>query len=402
MLYLSRVPAPAPLEGLKVLDLSRVLAGPYATQRMADLGAQVIKVERPGLGDETRTWGPPWQEGSGFSSYFTSVNRGKKSVAIDFSFPEGLELVLDLAANADVVMHNFRPDSAAKLGLDHAALAKASPGVIICRISGFGDRREPAARPGYDLVVQAESGMMAITGNPDCDPHKVGVAIVDVLTGMEACSAILAALHRRDRTGIGADIDVPLLDTAFSGMANVSQSALATGVDPPRNGNAHASIVPYEPFPTADGQIVVAAANEGLWHHLCEAIEQPQLANDPRFATNPDRVKHRKELEDVLDEVFSKRSSDEWYEAISARGVPCGRVLGIRAGIAAAAASGDPVTLTLSDGTEVIGPPARIDGERLAATSPPTQLGADTDEILLAAGIAADRLAPMRDAGVIE
>jgi len=255
-----------PLAGVRVVDLSRVLAGPYATMTLADLGADVVKIEHPAGGDETRAWGPPFAGGE--SAYFLSVNRGKRSVAVDLKDPEGRDLALELCARADVVIENFRPGGAARLGLDYEAVRARRPDVVYCTISGFGSR-EPSDRAGYDFTVQAESGLMAITGEPDGEPVKVGVAIVDVLTGLNAATAILAALHRRDVTGEGDRVEVSLLDTAFAALVNVGANALLTGEEPRRYGNAHPSIVPYQPFRAADGWIAVAAANDGLYSKLC-------------------------------------------------------------------------------------------------------------------------------------
>ena len=262
-----------PLAGVRIVDLSRVLAGPYATMTLADLGADVVKIEHPGGGDETRTWGPPFAGGE--SAYFLSVNRGKRSVALNLKDPDGRDLALELCARADVVIENFRPGGAARLGLDYETVRERRPDVVYCTISGFG-AREPRHRTGYDFTVQAESGLMAITGEPDGEPTKVGVAIVDVLAGLNAATAILAALRRRDLTGEGDLVEVSLIDSAFAALVNVAANALLTGEEPGRYGNAHPSIVPYQPFRAADGWIAVAAANDGLYARLCEAIDRPE------------------------------------------------------------------------------------------------------------------------------
>lgn len=382
-----------PLAGLTVADFSRVLAGPYATQRLGDLGADVVKVERPGEGDETRSWGPPFRNGR--SSYFTSVNRGKRSLAVDLGTEEGREVAAALCRASDVVVHNFRPSTAGRLGLDHASLVRSRPDAISCVISGFGTARVPSGRPGYDLVVQAESGLMAITGKPEGAAIKVGVAVVDVLAGLEAATAILAALAGRDRQGGGAAIEVPLLDSAFAAMVNVAQGALDTGDEPLRHGNDHPSIVPYGPFAAADGRIVVAAANDGLWARLCEAIGAPDLGSDPRYARNPDRVENRAELGEHLDRIFLSRPAAEWIDLLGEAGVPCGRVVGVIDALAGAEAAGEAVTVELDDGVEVIGPPARFGGERLHSPAGPPALGEHTDEVLARLGYdreAIDRL----------
>ncbi len=315
-----------PLAGLRVLDLSRVLAGPYCTMLLSDLGAEVVKVERPGTGDETRTWGPPWAGEA--SAYFLAVNRGKRSVALDLGSEEGRGAARALAARADVVVENFRPGGAERLGLGWEALRAENPALVLCSIRGLGD-----GRAGYDLVAQAESGLMSITGPPDGPPHKVGVAIVDVLAGLNAAVAILAAL----RGGAGRRVEVSLLDAALSALVNVAQGVLVTGEDAARHGNAHPSIVPYEPFRAGDGVwIVIAAANDGLWARLADALGLAELAADPRFATNPARVEHRLSLVPLLGERLAERPADEWLEILAAAGVPCGRVRGVQEALAAA------------------------------------------------------------------
>ena len=390
-----------PLAGIRVLDLSRVLAGPLATQRLADLGAHVIKVERPGTGDETRHWGPPWQPATGQSTYFTSVNRGKRSVALDFASPQGKEILFALAASADVVIHNLLHSSAAKLGLTKAAFEAASPGIVICSISGFGPHRQPDSRPGYDLIAQAESGLMSITGSPSGEPSKVGVAIVDVLTGLEAATAILATLVGRKKTDEAVEIEVSLLDSAMAGMVNVGQGVLATGSDGPRYGNAHASIVPYETFGTREGQIVLAASNDLQWQRLCSVLGDDSLSTDVRFQTNPDRVENRDELLPLIHAALAVKDAGEWIEVISGVGVPCGMILSVNEGIAAAKLAGDRVSINLSDGTEVIAAPARINGEVVTALEPPASLGQHTDEVLSEIGISGDQIESLRASGVL-
>ncbi len=298
-----------PLEGIRVLDLSRVLAGPYCSMLLADLGADVVKVERPGEGDETRTWGPPYAGGE--AAYFLSVNRGKRSVAVDLARPEGRDVVRRLARGDRVVLENFRSGGAAKLGVGYDDLAAENPDLVYCSITGFGSDRDPT-RPGYDFVVQAESGLMAVTGEPDGPPLKVGVAVVDVLTGYAAATSILAALAG----GHGARLEVSLLDSALSALVNVAESTLVTGAEPRRYGNAHPNIVPYQTFAAADGQLAVAAANDGLYRRLCAVLERPDLAHDPRFETNPARVEHREALIPELEREFSARPAAEWLERL--------------------------------------------------------------------------------------
>ena len=284
-------PGSAPLAGVRVADLSRVLAGPYCTMLLADLGADVVKVERPEGGDETRSWGPPFAGGE--AAYYLSVNRSKRSCALDLSQPDGRALALELCAGADVVIENFKIGGAERLGVGYEQVRERNPRVVYCSITGFGSEREPRGRPGYDFVAQAESGLMSITGPEEGPPYKVGVALVDVLAGLHAAAAVLAALHG----GEGARIEVPLLDIGLAGLVNVAQNALVTGTDPERHGNAHPNIVPYQDFETSSGRIAVAAANDGLFRALCSAMGLDSLPQDARFATNAARVEHRRELD---------------------------------------------------------------------------------------------------------
>ena len=307
-----------PLDGIRVLDLSRVLAGPYCTMLLADLGADVVKVERPGEGDETRTWGPPYVGGE--SAYFLSINRGKRSVALDLARPDAQEVLARLARESDVVVENFRPGVAERLGGGYERLARENPELVYCSITGFGDER-----PGYDFVVEAESGLMAVTGEADGPPLKVGVAAIDVLAGYAATTAVLAALVARR----GERIEISLYDTALSALVNVSGTALVTGEEPGRHGNAHPSIVPYQTFAAADGLVSVAGANDGLYRRLCEVLERPDLAEDERYRTNSSRVEHREELVGELERVFAARSADEWVARLGSAGVPAGKVRGV-------------------------------------------------------------------------
>lgn len=383
---------------MRVLDFSRVLAGPYATMTLADLGAEVIKVEHPLGGDETRSWGPPFAGGE--SAYFLSVNRGKRSVALDLKDPEGRQLALELCARADVVVENFRAGSAARLGLDYDAVREHRPDVVYCTISGFGSR-EPRDRAGYDFTVQAESGLMSITGEPEGEPLKVGVAVVDVLTGLNAAAAILAALHRRDRTGKGERIEVSLLDSAFAALVNVAENALVTGADPARYGNAHPSIVPYQTFATADGWIAVAAANDGLYGRLCEAVGRPELAEDDRYATNGQRVRNREALVAELDAVFAARSAAEWLRVLLAAGVPAGEIRGVREALASAGSATSVVSHPTAGSLPLVRPPFSFSRAPFDPPEPPPLLGQHTAEVLAELGVDEDRLAALERRGVI-
>jgi crotonobetainyl-CoA:carnitine CoA-transferase CaiB-like acyl-CoA transferase len=391
-------PAHPPLEGIRVVDFSRVLAGPYATMVLADLGADVVKVEHPSGGDETRSWGPPFAGGE--AAYFLSVNRSKRSLALDLKAPEGRELALELCARADAVIENFRPGGAARLGLDYDAVRARRPDVVYCTISGFG-LREPTGRPGYDFTVQAESGLMAITGEPDGAPTKVGVALVDVLTGLNAAAAILAALHRRDTTGEGDRIELSLLDSTFAALVNVAQNALLTGDEPGRYGNAHPSIVPYEPFQADDGWVAVAAANDGLYARLCAAIERPDLASDERYATNEARVRNRAALVAELAEVFAQRSTDEWVELLLAAGIPAGKIRGVGEALRAAETATTTVSHPTAGRLELVAPPFSLLRAGVREPGPPPLLGEHTAEVLAELGVSEERQAELEDRGVI-
>src|SRR5437764_9435428 len=357
-----------PLEGIRVVDLSRVLAGPYCAMLLADLGADVVKVERPGEGDETRTWGPPYAGGE--AAYFLAVNRSKRSVAVDLKQPEGRALVLDLCTRAAVVPENFRPGAAERLGLNAAAIHARNPAVGYCAITGFGRGGAPE-RPGYDFVVQAESGLMAVTGEPDGPPTKAGVALVDVVTGLHAAVAIVAALRSREATGRGERIEVSLLDSAFSALVNVAQNALVTGEEPGRFGNAHPSIAPYQPFRAADGWVAVAAANDGLFARLCDVLGRAELARDERFRTNAARVRNRDELIAPLEAAFAARPADDWVSELDAAGVPAGKIRGVLEALRAA----EPATIRVAHPTagelELVAPPFVLASEPPVPAAPP-------------------------------
>jgi crotonobetainyl-CoA:carnitine CoA-transferase CaiB-like acyl-CoA transferase len=391
-------PGRPPLGDVRVVDLSRVLAGPYCTMMLADLGADVVKVERPGEGDETRAWGPPYAGGE--AAYFLAVNRSKRSIAVDLKAPEGRAIVLDLCARADVVLENFRPGTAARLGLDAASAQARNPRAVYCSISGFGSSRTPD-RAGYDFTVQAESGLMAITGDLDGPPAKAGVAIVDVLTGLHAAVAIVAALRKRDATGAGDRIEVSLLDSAFSALVNVAQNALVTGEEPARFGNAHPSIVPYQPFRTTDGWIAVAAANDGLYARLCDVIGRPELANDERFATNAARVRNRAELLPLLEESFATRRADDWAAALDAAGVPAGKIRGVLEALRAAAPATTHVAHPTAGELELVASPFALDPPSLPEATAPPLLGEHTREILVELGFDDRRIDELVSRGVV-
>jgi crotonobetainyl-CoA:carnitine CoA-transferase CaiB-like acyl-CoA transferase len=391
-----------PASGIRVLDLSRVLAGPYCTMLLADLGADVVKVERPGEGDETRSWGPPYAGGE--SAYFLSVNRGKRSVAVDLGRPEGRELVQRLARSADVVVENFRAGTAERLGLGYEELSREHAGLVYCSISGFGSGRLPEGRPGYDFVVQAESGLMAITGEEGGAPSKAGVAVVDVLAGYAAATAILGALVGRAATGSGRRLEISLLDTALSALVNVASSALVTGDEARRYGNAHPNIVPYQTFDAADAVIAVAAANDGLYRRLCAALERPDLASDARYATNPDRVRHRDRLVAELAAVIATRPAAEWLERLEAAGVPAGKVRGVLEALREAERTGRAATVGVehpaAGPVELVARPVRPPGS--PPPSPPPLLGDHTREVLAELGLGPEEIDALERGGVVE
>jgi crotonobetainyl-CoA:carnitine CoA-transferase CaiB-like acyl-CoA transferase len=373
-----------PLEGVKVLDLSRVLAGPYATMVLADLGADVVKVEHPERGDDTRQWGPPFAGGE--SAYFLSVNRNKRSIGVDLKEPENLEKVTRLAADADVMIENMRRGALEKFGLGYEALREANPGLVYCSITGFGPGKDEE-RPGYDFLVQARAGIMGITGfpEPDGEPTKVGVAIADIVCGLHAATAILAALHEREQTGEGARIEVPLFESTLSWLANRGQEYLVSGEDKGRMGNAHPTIVPYQTFDASDKQIAVAVGNDAQFKRLCEAIGREDLAQDERYATNPGRVANREELVEVLQGEFSRRTADEWVGKIRGAGIPCGPVNNL-----AEALEDEHLTSTdmlqeiehpLAGVLKMLASPVLVDGERPPIRRPPPTLGEHTEEV---------------------
>jgi crotonobetainyl-CoA:carnitine CoA-transferase CaiB-like acyl-CoA transferase len=311
-----------PLSGILVADFSRVLAGPYATMLLADLGAEVIKVESPD-GDETRTWMPPVRDG--VSTYYLGINRGKRSIALDLRSDEDVALARELARRADVMIENFRPGGLDKYGLDFGAVSAANPGVVYCSISGFGPG--PGAKvPGYDLMVQAISGLMSLTGDPDGPPYRAGISVFDVMAGNHSVIGILAALRHRDATGEGQHVEVNLLSSALSGLVNHSSAYAAGGVVPFRMGNAHPSVFPYEPLPTADNDLIIAAANDGQFRKLCGVLGIPEVAEDPRFARNADRTENREELRPMLVERLRTRGAVEWFELLVDAGVPSGPI----------------------------------------------------------------------------
>jgi crotonobetainyl-CoA:carnitine CoA-transferase CaiB-like acyl-CoA transferase len=332
--------AAGPLAGLLVADFSRILAGPYASMLLADMGAEVIKVESPG-GDDTRTWVPPMR--ADVSTYYLAINRNKRSVALDFKDPADLALACELAARADVVIENFKPGGLARFGLDYDTVAAQNPGVVYASISGFGSTGG-AKLPGYDLIVQAISGLMSLTGDPHGEPYRAGISVFDVMSGMQATIGVLAALRHRATTGEGQHVEVNLLATALSGMVNQASAYVAGGEVPFRMGNAHPSLFPYEPLPTADGDLIITAGNDGQFAKLCAALGLPELVDDPRFGRNEDRTANREELRPLLVERLRTKGRMEWFDELLAAGVACGPINTVDEGVAFAERVGlDPV-----------------------------------------------------------
>jgi formyl-CoA transferase len=379
------VDAPPPLTELLVLDLSRVLAGPYASMMLADLGAEVIKVERPGSGDDTRQWGPPWAGGE--SAYYLSVNRNKKSITLDLKTEEARDIVRELACRADVLVENWRPGTMENWGLGYDDICQINPGLIYCSISGYGQTGPQRSRPGYDFVIQAEGGIMSVTGPADGPPMKVGVAIVDLTAGMFATIAILAALHERAQSGRGQYIDMALLDAQVAWLANVGSNFLVSGEPPDRYGNAHPNIVPYETFSTSDGWIAVGVGNDRQWQRLCSVTRWDDLAKDDRFATNPLRVEHRDALIPLLQARFKERSSEEWCSVLAGAGIPCGPIRSIDQVFADPQVLSRGMLLQLPHPTagsvQLAGSPFKLSRTPVRFDAPPPLLGEHTDEILM-------------------
>jgi crotonobetainyl-CoA:carnitine CoA-transferase CaiB-like acyl-CoA transferase len=408
-------PRKAPLAGIRVLDLSRVLAGPWCSQILADLGADVVKVERPGCGDDTRAWGPPYlrdAEGreTGDAAYFLCANRNKRSIAIDLASPAGQALVRELACKADVLLENFKPGGLAKYGLDADSLRRLSPRLVYCSISGFGQTGPYASRAGYDFLVQAMGGLMSITGpahdEPGTGPQKTGVALTDILTGLYSAIAIQAALAERERSGIGQHIDLALLDVQVACLANQAANYLAAGMVPRRMGNAHPSIVPYQDFPTADGDMILAIGNDLQFARFCEAAGHPGLATDDRFRTNPQRVTHRKTLIPLLRQITVQRTTAEWVRDLESRAVPCGPINTIDEVFA------DPQVVARGMRVEMPHPragtvalaanPIRFSDTPIEYRLPPPALGQDTEAVLHEwLGLDGDLLQSLRDAAAI-
>ena len=398
-----------PLSGVRVLDLSRVLAGPWATQLLADLGADVIKVEKPGAGDDTRHWGPPWHEHGDerVAAYFLAANRGKKSVAIDFATEEGAALVRRMAADTDVLVENFKVGGLKKFGLDADSLRAAHPRLIYASITGFGQDGPYAARAGYDYIIQGMGGLMSLTGVPDGEagggPMKVGVAVADLFSGMYTASAILAALYRRNQTGEGSTIDLALFDTQLAMLANQASNALVGGKDPTRLGAGHPNIVPYQPFQAADQPIIIAVGNDRQFARLAGILGHAEWASEPAYATNAARVASRDGLVPAIAEIIAKRPAAEWLDQLEQAGIPAGPINTVSQALSDPQAVHRGTRLSASGGAlgevPMVGSPFRLDGERSDAPLPPPALGEHSD--LLGKWVSGEELKRLRQAGIV-
>lgn len=391
------------LGGLRVLDLSRILSGPFCTMTLADLGADVIKIENSGTGDDTRSWGPPYLGDE--AAYFLSVNRNKRGLAVDLKSTEGAELVRRLARTADVVVENFRPGTVARLGLGYEQVSADNPGVVYASISGYGQTGPYSQEPGYDAIAQALSGVMSVTGENDGPPVRVGVSGADLAAGMWTTIGVLAALRERERTGVGQWVDVSLLDGQIAWLTYVAGGYFATGHVPDRYGSAHPTIVPYQAFPTADGHIMIAAGNDDLWRRFAKAIGLGELAEDSRFATNPDRVRNRDELLPAIERVLALRSAQEWSTILAEAAVPSGPINTVDQALS----HPQVVSRGMIEETEhpsagsvrTVAAPIKLSADPPRTRCAPPQHGQHTDEVLAGLGVDGDRLAELREKGVV-
>lgn len=395
---------PSALAGIRVIDFSRVLAGPYCTMLLADLGADVIKVENPDGGDDTRRWGPPWLDGE--SAYFLSINRNKRSLALNLKDRRGIEIAHQLIAQADVLVENFKVGGMEQLGLGYETLHAKYPRLVYCSISGYGQTGPDRDRPGYDFILQAEGGLMSITGPQDGMPYKAGVAIVDVTAGLYATQAILAALRYRDQTGQGQLVDVALFDSQLAWLVNVAQNYLVSGETPQRYGNAHPNIVPYEVFQTADGYLALAVGNDSQYKRLCEVANQPALWDDARYQTNPGRVAHRAELIPLWQAVFKTKTTSEWIDLIGAQGIPVGSINSVPDAFShPQAAAREMVQLIPREGGQDVpqlGPVAKLSETPARLEQPPPRLGEHTMAILQGElGYSREEIVALKAEGVI-
>ena len=393
---------PQPLENIKVVDLTRTLAGPFCTQNLADMGADVVKIEEPNDGDETRKWPPIW---NGESTQFLSFNRNKRSLSVNLKSDEGLAIVKKLAAGADIMIESFRAGTLARFGLGYDDIKAVNPDIIYCTISGYGRTGPMASKPGYDLIIQAYSGLMHLTGEPDGAPQRVGFSLVDLFTGMLAFGSIVTALYHRDQTGEGQLIDAALLDGQVAAMSYHATGYIGTGVEPHRLGSGHPSLVPYQSFPASDGYFILGVANPNLWERFCHAIGHPELKDDPKFATNPDRVAHRAEMIDLLNGVFATNTVAHWVKVIDDAGVPVGPINKTSDVVADAQVKARDMFLPIDHPNvpdlRVPNSPIKLQGTPARLRRPPPLLGQHNDEVLAELGYAAADIAVLKNAGVI-
>lgn len=395
--------APGPLDGIRVVDLSRVVAGPYCTMTLGDMGADVVKIEQPGRGDESRAFGPPFLGGE--SPYYLSINRNKRSCTVDLKHEAGRAVVRRLIAGADVVIQNFRPGAAARLGLDYETVAARRPEVVYCSISGFGEGGPDADRPGYDLIVQGESGLMDLTGEADGPPTRIGTSIADLTAGMMAAQGILLALYARRTTGRGQHVRVAMLDAVASLLTYNAGNYFASGEVPTRRGNDHPSVVPYQTLRARDGWMNLGIANDSLWVRYCDAVGRPDLRDDPRFATAPERVRHRDVLVPIVVEITAGRTVAEWMDVLGAAGVPCGRIRNV-----AEVCTNPQLTARgkvvehphpTAGRVRMIGQPIELSETPGRIDRAPPLLGEHTDEVLRAAGYTDEEIRAFRAAGAV-
>jgi crotonobetainyl-CoA:carnitine CoA-transferase CaiB-like acyl-CoA transferase len=400
-----------PLAGIRVLDLSRILAGPWCTQLLADLGAEVIKIERPGKGDDSRAFAPPYIRDSDGnetreSAYFCCANRGKKSVTVDISKPEGAKLVRELAAKADVLLENYKFGDLARYGLGYEQLSPINPGLVYCSITGFGQTGPDREKPGYDFMIQGMGGIMSVTGEKGGGPQRVGIPIADIMTGMYASIAVCAALAHRAQSGRGQHLDLALLDCQVGVLAYQAMNYLSTGVAPEPAGNVHPNIVPYQPFHTRDGDVIIACGNDNLFRKFCEVADCQHLAQDPRFATNADRVRNRAAIEPLIEAVTRMRSTREWVSALEAAGVPCGPINTLKEVFEEPQVKARGMLQELPHASagkvpQVVSP-MKFSGTPLAFAAAPPVLGQHTDEVLgELLGRSSEEIATLRAAGAI-
>jgi len=392
------------LFGIRVLDLSRVLAGPFCTQLLGDMDAEVIKIEQPDKGDDTRQWGPPWFHGE--SAYYLSCNRNKKSVTINLQSAEGQELVRRLARQSDVFVENFKAGALAKYGLDYPALKKIHPRLVYCSITGYGQDGPAAQLPGYDFIIQAQGGIMSLTGEVDGQPMKVGVAIADIVAGLYAANSILAALLHRERRGEGQFIDISLLDSQVSWLANVAMNYLISGEVPGRYGNAHPNIVPYQTFETADDSLAIGVGNDQQFRRLCEALGMAELSDDVRFSKNPARVQNREALISIMQKTLQMKPAAEWLNRISEAGVPVGRINNVQQVFSETQVLARNMLMHVADSTgalmPLVGPVAKFSATPSAIRCAPPRLGDDTDQVLRERlDFSKEKIADYRQRGII-